>query len=237
MCVRKIAMIVVVSAACLTGCAKEDGPDGYFALQPLGKVEERLLNLMCRFVEITYGSPCKVMKPLDLPSKAYNARRKQYRASELLSYLKNNAPKGARKVAGITEKDIYTRQMNFIFGLANSPGKFCVASTCRLHESFWGNRENEILLYRRALKILYHELGHTFGMRHCNKIQCAMCYHNSLPELDAGYVWFCPDCTRKLEKKVGRFPEHREAKLAEFLVEVGLVRDAKLYRKEKGTRQ
>jgi archaemetzincin len=234
---RNVAMLAAALAVCVSCCAKENEHGTYIALQPLGKVDDKLLRLVCRFVEIAYASPCKVMKPLDLPSSAYNDRRKQYRASELLEYLKANVPKGARRVVGITEKDIYTRQMNFIFGLADSPGKCCVGSTCRLDESFWGHRENNLLLCRRALMIVYHELGHTFGMKHCTKMQCAMCYHNSLPELDAGYVWFCEDCRRKLEKEVGSFPKDREAKLAELLLDAGLVRDAKLYRREKGERQ
>jgi len=232
-----LVMIVAVFPFCLTGCTKEESTEGFFALCPLGKVDGNLLDQMRRFVEIAYGSPCKVMPLLPLPSRTYNAVRKQYRASELLDYLEENAPKGARKLVGVTEKDIYTREMNFIFGLANSPGKCCVVSTARLHESFWGNRENELLLRRRAFMIVYHELGHTFRIKHCNKIECAMCYHNSLYELDAGNAWFCPDCGRKLEKALGRLPDDRELRIAEFLSESGLKKDAQLHTEGKGTKE
>jgi archaemetzincin len=112
-----------------------------------------------------------------------------------------------------------------------------VVSTARLHESFWGKGENELLLRRRAFMIVYHELGHTFGIKHCNNIECAMCYHNSLYELDAGNVWFCPDCRQKLEKAVGRLPDDREAKIAEFLSESGLKKDAQLYTEGKGRKE
>lgn len=226
---RNIAMFAIISGSSLSGCARENSQPGHFVLQPLGNVDEKLLALMRRFAEAAYNRPCKVAKPQELPSSAYDTRRKQYRAGELLSLLKDLAPTGAAKVVGITEKDIFTRQMNFIFGLADVRGKPCVVSTCRLHQSFWGEPENDVLLYRRALKILYHELGHTFGMDHCDKIRCAMCYHNSLPELDVSYICFCPSCTRKLEKLVGRFPDDRDAKLAALLTEVGLPEDAKLY--------
>lgn len=85
--------------------------------------------------------------------------------------------------------------------------------------------------------IVYHELGHTFRIKHCNKIECAMCYHNSLYELDAGDVWFCPDCGRKLEKAVGRLPDDRELRIAEFLSESGLKKDAQLHTEGKGTKE
>lgn len=222
-------MFAIISAFSPTGCAGKSAQPGHFVLQPLGNVDEKLLALMGRFAEIAYGRSCKVAKLRDLPPSAYDARRKQYRASELLSLLKDLAPTGAAKIVGVTDKDIFTRQMNFIFGLADVRGKSCVVSTCRLHESFWRHPENDVLFRRRVLKIVYHELGHTFGMDHCDKIECAMCYHNSLPELDASYVCFCPSCTRKLEKLVGRFPDDRDAKLAALLTEVGLPEDARLY--------
>lgn len=234
---RNVVMFCLVCAFLPSGCTGDNPQRGYFALQPLGRVDGRLLALMRRFVEIAYDGSCKVMEPLELPFSAYDARRRQYRASELLSFLQDCAPTGALKIVGVTEKDIYTRQMNFIFGLADVRGRCCVVSTCRLRESFWGEPEKEDVLRRRTLKILYHELGHTFGMQHCGKIQCAMCYHNSVPELDASYVWFCKSCTRELEKRVGRFPEDREKKLAKLLTEIGLDRDAKVYAEQKDASQ
>lgn len=236
-------MLALAFVSLATQPSSKEPPERYFALQPLGKVDDDLKEMMRRFVEVAYGRTCKVMSPVSLPSSAYDARRKQYRASELLDVLRNRFlltrlfHPGNIKVVGMTEKDIYTRQMNFIFGLASLRGRFCVVSTCRFHQSFRRKPEDKELLYGRALKVLYHELGHTFGMRHCDKIQCAMCYHNSLTELDDGYVWFCPECTHKLEKRVGALPEDREARLAEFLKSIGLVEDAKRYTKEKGKRR
>jgi len=229
-------MLALVSAFCLSGSSSKDPPGGYVALQPLGEVDDRLLETLRKFVEGAYAMPCTVMKRFDLPSTAYDAARKQYRANELLSFLMSHSPRGASKVVGVTEKDITTGQMNFIFGLADLRGRSCVVSVCRLHESFWGKREKDTLLYRRALKVLYHELGHTFGMRHCDKIECAMCYHNSLPELDVSYVWFCPASTRELERRAKPFPQDRDAKLAALLTQTGLVNDAKRYTEKKGAK-
>jgi archaemetzincin len=234
---RNVAMVALVCAFSLRGCPGENARAPSFVLQPLGDADERLLALMRRFVEAAYGAPCNVAPPLALPSGAYDRIRNQYQADRLLSFLQDNAPRRARKVVAVTEKDIYTRNMNFIFGLANYHGTFCVVSVARLRESFWGKPENQKLLYRRAFKVLYHELGHTFGMSHCDKIQCAMCYHNSLPELDASYVWFCPACTRKLEKLAGPFPEDRNEKLPDLLTEIGLTEDAKRYTQQKGGKE
>jgi predicted Zn-dependent protease len=154
-----LVMIAAVFPFCLTGCTKEESTEGFFALCPLGKVDGNLLDRMCRFVEIAYGCPCKVMPPLPLPSRTYNAVRKQYRASELLDYLEENVPKGARKLVGVTEKDIYTREMNFIFGLANSPGKCCVVSTARLHESFLGKSRERVVTSQKGVHDRLSRIG------------------------------------------------------------------------------
>lgn len=226
---RNVAMVALVSAHCVSGCSSGGARASYFALQPFGEIDEKLLTHMCRFVEAAYATSCKVLKPLDLPSGAFDRARRQYRASELLSFLKGRFPREALKVVAVTGKDIYTRQTNFVFGLADLSGKVCVLSTCRLRQSFWGKPQDDSLLYARTLKVLYHELAHTFGMRHCDKIQCAMCYHNSLPELDASFVRFCPTCARELERRAGPFPPDRDAKIAKLLAEIGLPKDAKLY--------
>jgi archaemetzincin len=232
-----ITMIPLMLLSLATGHSSEPPRERFFVLQPFGQVDERLLETLRRFVEAAYGQPCKVMKAMDLPPSAFDPRRKQYNASELLSalrshfFLKRLFKPGIVKAVGVTEKDIYTRQMNFIFGLATRGGKYCVISTCRFHQSFRGKPVNEKLLRRRTLKVLYHELGHNFGMPHCDRIQCAMCYHNSLPELDESYVWFCPDCTKKLEKLVGGFSKNREVKLAKLLTDLGLTADARRHKK------
>jgi predicted Zn-dependent protease len=51
-----------------------------------------------------------------------------------------------------------------------------------------------------ALKECVHELGHTWGRRHCRDSRCVMRFSNSLLDTDAKGTAFCPRCRRRLEK-------------------------------------
>lgn len=65
-------------------------------------------------------------------------------------------------------------------------------------ESFLPPPEVAPLFWRRALKLLGHELGHLFHMEHCVYYQCIMNGAQTLEELDHSPLHFCPVCLRKL---------------------------------------
>ena len=63
--------------------------------------------------------------------------------------------------------DLYVPVLTFVFGEAQLEGNCAVVSTARLHEEFYGMPASDDLLGERLLKEAVHELGHTFGLRHC----------------------------------------------------------------------
>lgn len=48
-----------------------------------------------------------------------------------------------------------------------------------------------------------HEIGHMFGIRHCQWLSCVMQGSNHLEESDRRPLDFCPICLRKLQVSVG----------------------------------
>jgi len=42
-----------------------------------------------------------------------------------------------------------------------------------------------------------HELGHTYGLKHCPNPACVMHFSNSLHDTDLKGWKFCPNCQRK----------------------------------------
>ena len=54
------------------------------------------------------------------------------------------------------------------------------------------------LLRRRLLKEAIHELGHTFGLRHCDDWNCAMASSHSVESLDVKGDELCPSCRLQL---------------------------------------
>ncbi|KAG9350322.1 hypothetical protein JZ751_026676 [Albula glossodonta] len=57
---------------------------------------------------------------------------------------------------------------------------------------------NSILLLR-SCKTLTHEIGHIFGIKHCQWLQCVMQGSNHLEESDRRPLDLCPICLRKLQ--------------------------------------
>ena len=80
-------------------------------------------------------------------------------------------------------------------------------------------------MYKRQ-KVLTHEIGHMFGIRHCIFFQCLMNGSNNLPESDSQPLHLCPSCLRKLHDSVGFDPVARYETMAKFLLGNGLEKDA-----------
>ncbi|XP_042112447.1 archaemetzincin-2 isoform X1 [Ovis aries] len=55
----------------------------------------------------------------------------------------------------------------------------------------------------RAYWTLTHEIGHIFGLRHCQWLACLMQGSNHLEEADRRPLDLCPICLRKLQSAVG----------------------------------
>lgn len=121
---------------------------------------------------------------------SYNQQRRQYNAEILLDRVRL-AP--GRCIVGVTNRDLYVEGLNFVFGLADSPGKAALISLHRLHADI-----DEATFRARMVKEAVHELGHTRGLRHCADTRCVMAFSNSLADTDHKGKEFCPRCALKL---------------------------------------
>lgn len=65
------------------------------------------------------------------------------------------------------------------------------------------NPEVTSILLRRSCKTLTHEIGHIFGLRHCQWLACLMQGSNHLEESDRRPLHLCPICLRKLQCAIG----------------------------------
>jgi archaemetzincin len=148
----------------------------------------------------------RVKKSLALPSNAWNASRRRYRADSLINFLNSNS-KEAEVVIGLTNRDISTTNGSVadwgVMGLGFCPGRACVVSTFRLSPQ-----------YRRAqlFKVSMHELGHTQGLQHCKVKTCLMRDadgRNSINEEKE----FCIQCRSVLSKKGWQFDKTVMGKL------------------------
>ena len=169
---------------------------------PVGEVEKETLLKLSWVLREKFEAVFEMGEPLPLSKDAYRAERGQYFATPILEELKQNIPKDAEKVLGVLDVDIFVPALNFIFGQADLRGKVALISLTRLREEFYGNSENEKLFFDRIVKEAVHELGHTFGLKHCDNPKCVMHFSNSLLDTDIKETDFCEECRKKLGIKL-----------------------------------
>ncbi len=129
------------------------------------------------------------------PFNSFNKQRNQWNSSKILEWLLDrNKPDGSTKILGLCDFDAYSNGLNFVFGEAYFNGRLSVIYLPRLRQEFYGLREDNYLFYQRIVKEGVHELGHAFGLNHCNNIKCVMYFSNSLHDTDIKENSFCDIC-------------------------------------------
>ena len=136
-------------------------------IQPLGEFNSSLSNNLLTSLE-TFKRKVYIKPPIDIPKNFYVEQRKRYRADSIIKFLRHLHGKDTLTV-GITNYDISTTKNGIkdwgVMGLGYRPGKSCVVSTFRL------NNRN---IKEQFCKVVIHEIGHTFGLPHCENKTCLM---------------------------------------------------------------
>jgi len=166
-------------------------------LTAIGKVDLAILETLKNGLSKTFNENVFISEEMPDPDYAYNKKRRQYLATDILDALikETNLTKQG-KVLGIVDRDLYVPDLNFVFGLAHAKG--AVISLSRLRQGFYGLPQNEGLFHQRVITEAVHELGHTYGLGHCNNPHCVMFFSNSLTDTDRKGSKFCEKCRGKL---------------------------------------
>ncbi|MFN0172194.1 MAG: archaemetzincin family Zn-dependent metalloprotease [Bryobacteraceae bacterium] len=138
------------------------------------------------------GVSCHVRDESISAQFAFDPSRNQFHSTLILESLARSA-RDAR-VLGITAADLFVPILTFVFGEAQLGGSAALVSTHRLQERFYGLPAREDLERERLLKEAVHELGHTYGLRHCHDWRCVMASSNDVGRIDLKEPEFCARC-------------------------------------------
>jgi archaemetzincin len=179
-------------------------PDHSISLLSVGAVDDGVMKMLRSRLSETFRCDVRIHDGTNIPPETYNPQRKQYWSSRILDVLHKLAiPSEREKYLAITGVDLYVPQLNFVFGEAELEGHLAIISLARLSQIFYGLPEDRALFSERAVKEAVHELGHTFGLRHCPEPECVMHFSNSLHDTDRKKAVFCSRCQQLLEKEMG----------------------------------
>ncbi len=184
-------------------CEELENRGGKIVLLPIGDIEGWVLDALEKELGKKFSSKVERLEAIKVPAETFNRTRAQYSSSQILNRLRGSATLERQdKMLGITDVNLYTEGLNFVFGEAELGGQLAVISLTRLHQSFYSLRENRAIFLERAKKEAVHELGHVFALAHCPDSECVMHFSNSLLDTDRKSASFCSRCRELLEKLI-----------------------------------
>ena len=148
-------------------------------------------------------------KPIsEIPKHLFDGKRNQYRSDHLLSWLQQTlALSSSTKLLAVCDFDAYFGNYNFCFGEAIIGGRVAAVYLERLLPYSSKSHNNidkfQTLFRDRLVKEAIHELGHTFGLRHCSLGSCIMYKSKTILDTDNKGREFCKICMCPLANSIG----------------------------------
>jgi archaemetzincin len=182
------------------GCDDVDlDPRRVLYLQPLGdELPAADVALVKAALEGIIGVRVEVLPVAALPTEAWYAPRRRYRADKVLDFLDHRRPRGRGQILGLTGTDISTTKGAVfdwgVLGLGRLDGASSVISRFRCAMKSRGAAHAR----ERLAKVAVHEAGHTLGLEHCPNRGCLMEDAEGLVATCDREYDFCARCRRQL---------------------------------------
>jgi archaemetzincin len=154
--------------------------------------DDRLLELVQSWTEKVFRIHTRPYRHVDRPTHAFDPRRGQHSSTAILKWLVSRPRPGGRMLA-MTDADLFIPVLTFVYGEAQLGGSAAVVSTARLAGESGPLRDPSVFT-DRVIKECVHELGHTFGLIHCDTPGCVMTRSVNLLEVDAKRIALCDLC-------------------------------------------
>jgi len=169
----------------------------FIYIMPFGENNVESLEGIAENIREQFGLEVKITEDQGAPDFALHPERNQYNSNLIIKRMLDICPPDALKILGVTRFDLFSPIFSFVFGEAQLGGKGAVISSFRLHGRSSNNSDHVPgcpPLIHRLEKEAVHELGHTFGLRHCSDPDCVMHYSVGVQCADRKFAYFCKAC-------------------------------------------
>lgn len=154
---------------------KPPKPQRVIKLIVLKSFPAELQQVVAQTVHETWSLQVEWLDPAPLPKSTFYPPRKRYRADRLTDHLASIVPRDSQQlILGLTEVDVSATKGQIqdwgLLGLALIGGPAGVLSSYRIKPSAHGPEQ----VRHRVAIIAAHEVGHMFGLQHCDEPGCVM---------------------------------------------------------------
>jgi archaemetzincin len=177
-------------------------PAPSIALTKIGRVPQTALRVIAANLQALLEIPVEMLPEIAMPEEAFQCLRGQYDAGLVLKHLARFAFPHHSRVLAITDVDLCTPILTFVFGLSEFGLRLAIVSDFRLKCLEDGVMASEGVYYERLAKVALHEIAHTFSLYHCENPKCLMRYSPGLSHLDELDVFFCERCSFALRQNM-----------------------------------
>ena len=204
--------------------------DGLF----VGMVRTPEISAIAAVLAAFFATPVDAMPSEAFPAGRVPRRdrlgRSQYDARALLDRASVRLPGDAHSMLMLVNVDLFVwSEQNYAYGWSTLRDRLGVVGFSRLDPGALGEFASDDVpgvILRRGLRVAVHEVGHMFGLGHCQAFRCMMNGIADLEELDATPLRLCPLCLRKLHLVTDLDPRARDAALLRAFADLGLAEEA-----------
>ena len=178
---------LLLLAGLLSACSEHPGER--LSLLPVGNVPAAELRALRSELQQFYG----VRAAIRADRVTTQSGPGQVDADALLTALESLPTVPGERLLAVCAGDGGQRGMNFVLGLARRRGRCGVVFCQRLRQGV----DAECFARRLAVEA-HHELGHVYGLGHCDVPGCAMQFSATLTEVDRKRPSYCEHCRELL---------------------------------------
>ena len=169
---------------------------GLVGIVPIGDIPPLVPKVIAAHIVGYLDLETTILEPMPSPTYALDEQRLQFNAGTILQKLESMPFEEVAKIVGVLAIDLFVPVFTHVFGEARQRGRAALVSLFRL-----ANGRSEIVqpppaLLERTAKVALHELGHLYGLAHCDNEPCLMHFSGNLEELDRLTFGLCRYCTR-----------------------------------------
>ncbi len=155
---------------------------------------QEMLDCLCETLNLQLGLEVRQHRPGFDVQTSFDPDRGQYNSTALLRMLLEDLPAETDYVLGVCGVDLFIPVLTYVFGEAQLSGPAAVISIHRLDPAVYGLPADDELLCERLEKEAIHELGHCFGLIHCQQPACVMRASTYVEDIDLKPAGFCHEC-------------------------------------------